>query len=466
MAQEKDLVVVVWPTIVGRWISGFQYLRNGPEIILKSYKNGMAFAVPTPETYYIHVSSEMLQPKHTMNGLDVKDITTANGSVHSRVLRVSLTSHLTELQLPMLEKVRAIMAQEVGGGKTAPDSWTKILCFQMAKNVIRTANSRVFFGETLSKEERFLTASLQYPDDLLKASEILRVLPAIVARTAAPLLMRKHRGSNVMVEYLIPMIKDRLAKPQSLDKKPLDCVKWMIESNPRKEPWSPEKIVQAVLGLWFASVHQPAIMLIYAMEALCQHAEYVEPLREEIQQHLGKGESALNFDEMPLLDSFLKEAARLYPSDSISVQRKALTPFTFSGGVEVKDEVACVPLRAMMRDPQNYAGGAAFDCYRFVEGDGSKSKSKFVDGDAKFPIWGLGRRIWYDSRDPSPAKTNEHLTERYSPGRYYSVHVMKVAVAHVLLHDDIKLGQEHVSTFHWRSVTIPASTKTQLIRKR
>ncbi|KAL8655965.1 MAG: hypothetical protein Q9210_000562 [Variospora velana] len=136
-------------------------------------------------------------------------------------------------------------------------------------------------------------------------------------------------------------------------------------------------------------------MLVYAIDALCEHTEYIKPLREEMQQHLGKGES-----DMPLLDSFLKEAARLYPSDSIAVRRKALIPFTFSGGIKVKkDEVACVPLRAIMRDPQNYAGGPAFDGFRFVNSDGTKKNSRFADGDAKFPMWGLGRRICGGPRD-------------------------------------------------------------------
>lgn len=40
----------------------------------------------------------------------------------------------------------------------------------------------------------------------------------------------------------------------------LDCLNWMVETMPRKDPWSPEKIVQVLLGLWFASVHQLAMV--------------------------------------------------------------------------------------------------------------------------------------------------------------------------------------------------------------
>lgn len=110
---------------------------------------------------------------------------------------------------------------------------------------------------------------------------------------------------------------------------------------------------------------------------------------------MGKGESGLAFDDMPLLDSFLKESARLYPSDSFSVRRKTLSTFTFSDGCEVKEgEVACVPLRAMMRDPKNYDEATEFHGYRFVNSDGTKNTAKFAEGDRKYPLWRLGRRIW------------------------------------------------------------------------
>ena len=40
----------------------------------------------------------------------------------------------------------------------------------------------------------------------------------------------------------------------------LDCLNWIVETMPRKDPWSSEKIVQVLLGLWFASVHQLAMV--------------------------------------------------------------------------------------------------------------------------------------------------------------------------------------------------------------
>lgn len=48
------------------------------------------------------------------------------------------------------------------------------------------------------------------------------------------------------------------------------------------------------------------------MYNLCKHPEYLQPLREEIERSGGVILNHQN-DEMPLMDSFLKETARMNP---------------------------------------------------------------------------------------------------------------------------------------------------------
>ena len=52
---------------------------------------------------------------------------------------------------------------------------------------------------------------------------------------------------------------------------------------------------------------------MYTLYDLCAHPEYIEPLRLEVSEQFTKRDSLEN---MPLLDSFLKESSRLNPSDS------------------------------------------------------------------------------------------------------------------------------------------------------
>ena len=79
----------------------------------------------------------------------------------------------------------------------------------------------------------------------------------------------------------------------------------------------------------------------------------------------------------------------------VSLRRKAIAPYTFSDGLSVEvGDVACIPMRAIMRDERNYSNATAFDGYRFVEASRRGSVAKLTDVEAKFPIWGYGRRAW------------------------------------------------------------------------
>lgn len=331
-----------------------------------------------------------------MNGLEVEDGMKANGSLHSHVLRVVLTSHLNELQSSLDSIISDAMATELLVGSRAEGNWIELRSFSMAKKVIVAANSLAFFGEDLSREPEFLKAALDYPEDLLRTAEILRLIPLALGSLAAPLLMRQYRASKVLVEYLLPVVQSRLNQSRSQTElphpKPVDCIQFFVNANSRKNNWSARKIVQVILGIWFASVHQPALSLVYAMDDLCNYPKYVSILRTELATCGGSGG---DLESLPMLDSFLKESARLHPSDSISVRRKVVRPWKFSDGTNLYEgDVACVPLQAIMRDSAIYSDGLSFEVSRFINESGTGNIRRFTDTNPTFPLWGLGKHAW------------------------------------------------------------------------
>ena len=331
-----------------------------------------------------------------MNGLEVEDSMTANGSLHSRVLRVTLRSNLKVLQSSQSGTIASAFNDSFLRGRKVADGWVELPTFMMAKSVITAANSLAFFGPELSREPDFLKAALDYPEYLLTTAEVLRLLPAVLAPFIAPILMRQHRASKTLVDYLTPLIDERLdhqaSEENTLNGRPVDCIQFFIDANSRKDGWSTRKLVQVILGIWFASVHQPALSLVYALEDLCTHSEYRQLLRAEIQACYDNGR---DLDDCALLDSFLKESARLHPSDSISCRRKVLQQYTFADGTHLSvGDVACVPLQAIMRDPQNYANNLEFNPFRFLTEQGTHNLSRFTDTNPTFPLWGLGKRAW------------------------------------------------------------------------
>ncbi|KAL8771387.1 MAG: hypothetical protein Q9203_004992 [Teloschistes exilis] len=88
-----------------------------------------------------------------------------------------------------------------------------------------------------------------------------------------------------------------------------DTVQWII--NCRKKATA-EQVAQQALAYIFGSAYQMPMLISFALYNLCKHPEYLEPLRDE---NVKSGGVRLNHqnNELPLLDSFMKETARMNP---------------------------------------------------------------------------------------------------------------------------------------------------------
>jgi cytochrome P450 len=76
----------------------------------------------------------------------------------------------------------------------------------------------------------------------------------------------------------------------------------------------PAHLAQALLGMWFAAVHQPWMNMDFILQQLCIHPEWQDVLLgevrdlEELDYH--------QIQNLPLLDAFIKETVRLNPLDT------------------------------------------------------------------------------------------------------------------------------------------------------
>lgn len=90
----------------------------------------------------------------------------------------------------------------------------------------------------------------------------------------------------------------------------VDAIEWFkqIAKGRKYDP------VHVQLTLSFVAIHTTADMLTQMMFDLAQHPEYIQPLREEVIDILGKhGWKKTSLYNMKLLDSVLKECQRLRP---------------------------------------------------------------------------------------------------------------------------------------------------------
>lgn len=366
--------------------------------------------MPTPAHDYYHVSSpehlkelgeapenilslhaiskEMLQPQFTMEGLKVADEMAGNGSVHTRVLRVLLRSRLPQLEPELGSIITAEINRQAQFVQSTNEEF-QLKSFSFTKRLFTVVNARVFFGEQLYRDENFLRLAEDYLDHLFQTAEVLRLLPSWLAPAVAPLLMRSYRASKGLMARISSEVEARLAQtPQRSNEAPTDLIQFFVDSS-RSAKWSSTKIVQVLLGLWFASVHQPALSCCHALDDLCRFPDYQEELCKEL-EHVES--QSLPCTASPLLGAFLKESCRLHPSDSISVRREVLESFAFSDGLTVPaGNVLCAPLAAILCDPSRFENPTAFNPDRFLH---QGKASDLTDITTDFPLWGLGKHAW------------------------------------------------------------------------
>lgn len=92
-----------------------------------------------------------------------------------------------------------------------------------------------------------------------------------------------------------------------------DCMQWIMDQSPKHKPWTVMRVVHELIALWFGSVHIASTTACVALFDLCDYPEYVDVLRQEIQRTGWKDFDSAGGRNLPLMDSFLKESARLTP---------------------------------------------------------------------------------------------------------------------------------------------------------
>ena len=394
-------------------------------MIEERYKNsnGQPFVIPTPEKMNIMVTSqkhiqeldkapryqlslhavakEFLQPKQTMHGFEWKDQRGVEGTGFVRAIRTLLTGRLPELIPRLSDVISDQISIEALQAKKTPDGYSRIPLFAAAKHIITRTNCAVFFPAELSSSPEFVKAALEFPEDVFFAAEIIRILPGGIAPFLARLATKNHKSTTIMYNYLYPVVQKRMELSELSDEErgeePNDGVQWLVNTTPKREAWSTERLVGEIMAVWYGSLHTLAISTTYALVDLYSRPEYIESLRNEV--------SSPSFDDfqttsegLPALDSFLKESARLSAFESTGVRRQALEDFSFSDGLRVpKGSWVCVPHRAMMRDEQYFPQAEHFDGRRFLKSFASKEEEEAARLSTRtdsWMVWGAGRITW------------------------------------------------------------------------
>ncbi|KAK1919471.1 hypothetical protein P3342_001763 [Pyrenophora teres f. teres] len=447
-----------------------------PEIIQKAFDEakGKPFELLAPDNRYVFVSDplqikeidsapdsvlslqaaskQMLQPVYTMHGFNWFDQRGTEGVGFIRALRTLLTNNLPKI-LPDLTCIIRTRFQELHAGHAVVNGKKQSDVYHMTVKLVVLSNAVSFFGKDLAKDEQFMTSALAYIEETLICAEIVRLLPKFMTPIVGGIIARTLKSHGVIFNRLLPIAEQRCIERdaaklgQKVPQHP-DCIQWIMETSPKNAPWTPQRVVHELMAIWFGSVHAVSTTVTFAIHDLCLHPEYVAPLRKECEAQYADFEQAGT--GLPLLDSFIKESARLTPVESQSTRRSALKPFSLKDGTHVNvGDWFCTPVRAIMTNPADFPEATTFSGFRFADPELVKSlendddfnimqkkPTKLTDVDMTYHVWGTGRMA--------------------CPGRFYASAVMKVILGQVILNYDCQLVDPTARRlFTWRSTILP-----------
>ncbi|KAI0893525.1 cytochrome P450 [Annulohypoxylon nitens] len=438
--------------ILSKHTQAFQYLLRGTSIIQSRYEksNGQPFEVFAPDNRYVFVSSDehiqevnsapdtvlslqgaskqMLQPVYTMSRFNWFNVRGTEGVGFVRTLRTLLTNNLPNI-LPQLGALNAIQFATALEKQPVVNGSTHCKIYPVIVDMVVVSNAVSFFGADLV----FLARAKDYIEETLICAEIVRLVPKFLSPIIGRIISRYLVSQDTIFDTLLPIAEQRCqerdhAKLGRPVPKHSDCIQWIMETSPRQKPWSPQRVVHELMAIWFGSVHALSTTIVFAVHDLCLHPEYIAPLRVELER--GYSQFERTAQGLDLLDSFIKESARLTPVEAsklqqscqtqfkrtsdcllVSTRRSALQPFEFSDGTKLNvGDWACTPVRSIMQNAKNYPEPLSFNGFRFVDpsrvsqcmpeeaappGLFQPTPSKLTDVDNMWHVWGTGRMAWY-----------------------------------------------------------------------
>ena len=396
-------------------------------------------------------------------------------------MRYDLTRNTPTVLASFNAEVSHAIEENIGPCRT----WTALKPRAAMCRVASLMSGRAFVGVPLSHDEEWVEATVNYTGNVTQAWLVLRTLNRFIRPLVAPFLpqvkalMRMREMTSAKMAPLLEKMARGEDKGNSGESPGGDMIRWF--QGRYDTDASPRELARDQLLATFASIYNLSNALTYLMFDLASYPEFIEPLRQELDEVLGDQEiiDKDRLQRLKKLDSFVRESQRHSPpSLGISISTSYSFPCNhLSISYILTRETANMPrivthpdgirlptnhhlpqgTRIMVRahtlnmDPELYPDPTRFDAFRFSrlrEAPGSEFKHQHVTTGTDNINFGHG--VWA------------------CPGRFFASSQMKVMLAYILRHYDIKLphGQPRPRQQHYGLAILPDATAEILLRSR
>ncbi|PYI08311.1 putative cytochrome P450 [Aspergillus sclerotiicarbonarius CBS 121057] len=422
--------------IVNDFYNGKFYRPWAPEpILVEPTRKKMTELSESPLLSQRAVYADMFGLRHTMNiaHQDEIKIMRTRSRLYALILSVRGPAQLTKLYPYLQIRLERFLNRELSPVRVHADG---SMCLSLAETCRVMASrmmSVMFFGEELTSDPAFSKAIYDHPQHTVRCMALFQLMPRVMSPLVHAIVTRRGAAMKLILSRIMPIIDSETknwTEPAGLKELTLLHV-FTKETQATRDYWTPETLTQALMGLLLAASHQPWVNLHIFLYRLCANPEWQDILREEIRE----AQTNQPFDyhrlsQLPLLDSFMRETARLVSLDKLNIRRKALKDYTFADGTPhvPAGATVCVSSYDASHNPATYPDPENFDGRRFVDGNHKDSTHRYSDVSEHYLIWGYGSLA--------------------CPGRFHATIVLKLALANILLRYHIRLEDPQMRS-HW-----------------
>ncbi|KAK7554665.1 cytochrome P450 [Phyllosticta citricarpa] len=349
---------------------------------------------------------------------DYSTITSSSAQHVATVVKSDLTPSLPKLVPALVEEVDLSIKRAFPNC----EDWTVIKMNKMMLDIIPQISARIFVGEPLCRNQRWIELSRDYTLEAFAASRAIKPwhpwLRPFVYRFL-PEFKVLHKTLAEAKQFMLKVAMDR----GTSDKKDNVMFDWMKARSPAGYETDYEKQAMAQVSLSLAAIHTTSMASTHMLFDLAAHPEIIQPLREELENAMAET-GGLNKDTLPklkMMDSFMKESQRVNPSGLTTFKRLVTKDITLKDGTFLpRGIIINVDSSNRYKDSTLYSDPEEFDAWRYMrlrEQTGSASHHQFVSSNPESLFWGQGRHA--------------------CPGRFFANAEIKVVLARLLLKYDL-----------------------------
>ncbi|KAL5334133.1 cytochrome P450 [Aspergillus crustosus] len=423
------------------------YLKKGKAVYVPGFGSRDELLLPPSSMRWV-----MKQPDNVLSVSEAfAEFDQADYSLgHAKYILDAWQGHLVKTDLNLvLENIVAALNDELGVAfdnyfGTDEENWKRIDLLETARMVVAQAGSRFTVGLPLCRNEQYLKDCFQSIDGCVINAGVTGGTPRVLRPILGPLVGLKARlGNRKVRKHFEPIYRERLetlksARDDPSHVEPQDHLQMMLRYAQKERPhelYDLDNITARLMAANFGSMHQTSLQVAnMLLNILGSDAEYntIAVLRDEVTRILGddSGWTKAKVSKMIRADSVARETLRLHSFGGRAVFRQVLVDgVETDGGIKLpKGTVFSFLSQPAHVDEETYEDALKYDPFRFSRireaADPSKGNTlSFVSTSPDFLAFSHGKHA--------------------CPGRFLIDFELKMIIAYVLKHYDLKFPEEY-----------------------